>query len=187
MDDTTVGATADSSTADTTADTTADSTAGPGADPLAGSSINGDLLERRHSSGRTKRTEAAKRRRLRLVVVAVVFFSALGFLLYEGIGSALNYYLTVPQALAQKESLGSRSFRLEGVVAPGSIRKAHDGVDFAVTGGGHRVDVLAAEQPPQLFQVGIRVVLVGHFQANYFWTNRIMVKHSSVYAPATKS
>ncbi|MCL4434594.1 MAG: cytochrome c maturation protein CcmE [Actinobacteria bacterium] len=135
----------------------------------------------------TESLERSRSNRLRMVIVALVFFSALGFLLYEGVGSALNYYLTVPQALAQKDSLGSKSFRLEGVVAPGSVQKTRQGVDFAVTGGGHRVDVLAVEQPPQLFQVDIRVVLVGHFQAGYFWTNRIMVKHSSAYTPAKKS
>jgi cytochrome c-type biogenesis protein CcmE len=120
-------------------------------------------------------------------VVATVFLCALGFLLYEFIGSALNYYLTVPEALSQQHSLGSSAFRLEGRVKPGSVHKTQSGVDFAITGGGHSVNVLAVEQPPQLFQVGIRVVLVGHFQSNYFWTNRIMIQHSSTYTPVKQA
>ncbi len=137
----------------------------------------------RKAAGRSRSTH----KRLRVAVVATVFLCALGFLLYEFIGSALNYYLTVPEALSQQHSLGSSAFRLEGRVKPGSVQKTQSGVDFAITGGGHSVNVLAVEQPPQLFQVGIRVVLVGHFQSNYFWTNRIMIQHSSTYTPVKQA
>ncbi len=154
--------------------------------------ISRELLSSGQSKTPTGRRDTVRysrsgHKRLRVAVVASVFLVALGFLLYEFIGSALNYYLTVPEALVQQHSLGSSSFRLEGRVEAGSVHRTRSGADFAVTGGGHSVNVIAVEQPPQLFQVGIRVVLVGHFQSNYFWTNRIMIQHSSTYTPVKQS
>ncbi len=125
-----------------------------------------------------------RRRWVRTAVAALVFVGGLGFLLFKGVGSALDYYLTVPQAVAKRVSLGSSSFRLEGVVAPGSVRRTGSGVDFSVTGGGKEIPVVVAGQPPQLFQVGIPVVLVGRFRGDAFDAGRIMVKHTSIYQPA---
>ena len=64
---------------------------------------------------------AAKRHTARYAVVGLVLVGALAFLLAKGLGSALNYYLPADQAVAQKATLGVKTFNLEGVVAPGSI------------------------------------------------------------------
>ena len=57
--------------------------------------------------------------------------AAFAFLLVKGLGSSLDYFETVDQALAHKATLGSQTFRLEGVVVPGSVHRIHGGVSFA--------------------------------------------------------
>jgi cytochrome c-type biogenesis protein CcmE len=121
------------------------------------------------------------RHRVRYVVVGLVLVGALGFLLVKGLGSALNFYLPADQAVAQKATLGTKTFNLEGVVQPGSIHSTPQGVDFIVTSGSTRLAVYDTGSPPQLFQADIPVIAVGHFVGNGFASDQILVKHSSTY------
>jgi cytochrome c-type biogenesis protein CcmE len=117
-------------------------------------------------------------------VVAAVLIGALVFVLVEGLGSSLNYFDTVDQALAHKASLGTSTFRLEGLVVPGTIRATAVGADFTVAEGSHRVAVKNTGTPPQLFGPNIPVVVVGHFGAtgsDTFISNQVLVKHSASY------
>lgn len=143
------------------------------------------LGQLRSSPGRAG-TGARTTSRRRFILAMVVIAAAIGFLLYKGLGSALDYYLPVNQALAQRGALGQQSFRIEGVVVPGTLA-AHGAVlSFDISHGGKTVLVHSTGSPPQMFQPNIRVVLDGHFAptgALAFDSNRIMVKHSSVYAP----
>ncbi len=128
-----------------------------------------------------------RRTRRRLWFVGVVLLGALAFLLVEGLGSSLNYFDTVDQALAHRATLGTSTFRLEGVVVPGSIRRTPTGADFSVSEGYLRVPVHSTGSPPQLFQPDIPVVVVGHFAhpgSSLFLSNQIMVKHSADYIAA---
>jgi len=117
----------------------------------------------------------------RYVVVGLVLVGALVFLLVKGLGSALDFYLPADQAVAQKASLGTKTFNLEGVVEPGSIRSTPVGVDFVVTSGATHLAVHNTSSPPQLFQPDIPVIAVGHFQGNLFVSDQILVKHSATY------
>jgi cytochrome c-type biogenesis protein CcmE len=124
------------------------------------------------------------RTRLRLAVVAVILVGALVFLLVEGLGSSLNYFDTVDQALAHKAALGTGTVRLEGVVVPKSVVDTPVGTDFTIAAGGHSVRVDNTGTPPQLFQPNIPVVVVGHFASvasDTFVSDAIMVKHSANY------
>jgi cytochrome c-type biogenesis protein CcmE len=118
-------------------------------------------------------------------VLGVVLVGAFAFLVAKGIGTSLNYFEPVNQAVAQRASLGNRTFRLEGVVVPGTIRRTARGVDFEVSSSGVRQAVVETGMPPQLFQPDIPVVLVGHFAGSLYLSNEIMVKHTSVYRAAT--
>ena len=130
--------------------------------------------------------QSARRRRTkrRLLVVFALLAAALVFLLVEGLGSSLDYFDTVNQALAHRAQLGTTTFRLEGNVVPGSIRSTSAGADFRLCQGANVVDVVNTNSPPQLFQSNIPVVLVGHFSSDTsrtFLSNTIMVKHSATY------
>jgi cytochrome c-type biogenesis protein CcmE len=118
------------------------------------------------------------------VGVGLVLVAAFAFLLVKGLGSSLDYYLTVNQAVHQKATLGTRDFRLEGVVVPGTVHNTAAGVDFTVQSDGVSEEVSNTGTPPQLFQPNIPVVVVGHFSGNAFDSNQIMVKHSASYIAA---
>lgn len=127
---------------------------------------------------------AAPSHRVRYVVVGMVLVGALVFLVVKGLGSALNFYLPANQAVAQKASLGTSTFNLEGVVEPDSVHATRHGVDFVVGAGSTRVQVDNSNTPPQLFQVDIPVIAVGHFSGSTFVSDQILVKHSSSYIAA---
>ncbi len=127
------------------------------------------------------------RRVRRLVLVFAVLAAALIYLLVEGLGSSLSYFDTVHQALSQKATLGTSTFRLEGKVVRGSVRRTAQGADFTVAGSGEQVAVQNVGSPPQLFQATVPVVVVGHFassSSSLFVSNQIMVKHSASYIAA---
>src|SRR3984957_15362662 len=96
-----------------------------------------------------------RRTRLRLGIVGVVLAGALVFLLVEGLGNALDYFDTVHQALAHKSSLGTTTFRLEGVVVKGSIRPTQLGTDFMGSDGDERVPVRNTGAAPGVVPAGI--------------------------------
>jgi cytochrome c-type biogenesis protein CcmE len=130
---------------------------------------------------RTRRGRASK---WRLWVVGAVLVGAFVFLLVEGLGSSLNYFETVDQALAHKTMLGSQTFRLEGLVVPGTVHRIPGGVAFVAAGTKHRVDVVNHGNPPQLFQPDIPVVVVGHFSGTSFISDQLIVDHSAQYVQA---
>jgi cytochrome c-type biogenesis protein CcmE len=130
----------------------------------------------------TPEAPAPRRRapRLRYVVVAAVFAGAVAFLVSE-IGGSLDYFETVDQAVAHRASLGDRTFRLEGLVEPGTVRRTARGVDFVAAGARQRVAVVDTGEPPQLFEPDVPVVVVGRFVGSTFFSDQIIVDHSATY------
>jgi cytochrome c-type biogenesis protein CcmE len=128
-----------------------------------------------------------RRSSTRLWLVFAVLLAAFVFLLVEGLGSSLNFFDTVDQAFAHRASLGTRTFNLEGDVVRGSIHPTAVGTNFTIGEGDNRVAVASTGNPPQLFQDGIAVVVVGHFTSARsfdFVSHQILVKHSENYCAA---
>ncbi len=134
-----------------------------------------------------KTVPLARRTRRRMVgaiaAVAVILLALVG-VLAEGAKNALEYYVTVQQALAQRRTLGSQTFRMEGIVVPGTIRETPEGVDFAMRYNDAVARVVEVGNPPELFQPSIPVVVQGHFDGSVFVSDLIMVKHTSSYVAA---
>jgi cytochrome c-type biogenesis protein CcmE len=131
-------------------------------------------------------SEASKRRRRRLptylVLAALVMIS--GFLVVKALGSASTFYRNVDEAVAQKPSLGTKRFRLQGTVAPCTIERTGGGVAFGVTYNGVEIPVNHVGDPPEMFKENEAVLLEGHFAADgseTFDSNLMIVKHSEVY------
>jgi len=135
------------------------------------------------------RTAVPSRRsgRGRLIGVGVVLVAAFAFLVVKGLGTSLDYYLTVDQAVHQEATLGDKDFRIMGTVDGGTVHQTTDGVDFTISNAGVSEPITFVGSPPQLFAAGIGVVLVGHFAdgATVFDSNQMLIKHSSDYSPAT--
>ena len=123
-----------------------------------------------------------RRARRRVWVAGLLVAVALGFLLARGLGEATVYFKTADEALADREELGQRRFRLEGTVVAGSVHPAGSGVEFQIHGNrGGKVDVFHQGDPPELFQAGLPVVLEGRWDGGHYASDRIMVRHSSEY------
>ena len=124
-------------------------------------------------------TGTGSRRRLWLAGGVVVV--ALGFLVAQGLGNATLYFRTADEAVAQRESLGDRRFRIQGDVVAGTISQVGNDVSFTLAKNNVEVPVRHRGDPPELFQPGIPVVLEGHFDGQVFDSDRILVKHSETY------
>lgn len=120
-------------------------------------------------------------------MAGLVIVAALGFLVYKGISSALVFFKTASEAVAQRAQLGNSNFQLEGTVVHGSVhRLGTTEVSFAISQGGTTIHVDNTGDPPQLFRPGLPVVVVGHFvgTSDNFASDQIMVKHSQQYIAA---
>jgi cytochrome c-type biogenesis protein CcmE len=116
-------------------------------------------------------------------VAGAVIAAAIGFLLYQGLSNATVYFKTADQAVADKASLGSRQFRIEGTVVD-DVHQVASRTNFDIYANGVTVAVVDSEDPPALFKAGIPVVLEGHWAGSYFASDLIMVKHTASYTEA---
>jgi cytochrome c-type biogenesis protein CcmE len=125
-----------------------------------------------------------------LEVVGVIIVAAIGFLVFKGLTSAIVFFKTANEAVAQRATLGDSTFQLEGMVLPGTVRTVRNRtgttVAFVVESSGVKVAVTNTGSPPQLFQPGIPVIVVGHFvgATDRFASDQILVKHSNSYIAA---
>lgn len=119
--------------------------------------------------------------RRRLWVAGGLIVAALVFLVAQGLDNATLYFHTADEAVAQRDALGERRFRLLGDVVDGTVRQDGEVVLFTVSGKAARVDVRHEGDPPELFRPGIPVVLEGKFDGERFESDRIFVKHSEQY------
>ncbi len=119
--------------------------------------------------------------RRRLWLAGIVVLAALGFLVFQGLGNATLYFRTADEAVAQRDQLGDRRFRIEGDVVDGTVQQVGNDVSFVLTSKNVEVPVRHKGDPPELFRPGIPVVLEGRFQGDHFSSDRIMVRHSETY------
>lgn len=152
-----------------------------------------DLTPRvRRAGGRRRRAPWAL-----LALVAVVV--GLLVVVLNGLGDATLFFRNADEAVAQRESLGDRRFRIQGRVVAGSIVPTDGGVDFVIAHGGVEVPVSLRGDVPDLFQETIPVVLEGRWaqvgdaevaapadgvptpDGWFFSSDRFFVKHEEVY------
>jgi cytochrome c-type biogenesis protein CcmE len=131
-----------------------------------------------------RKPEARSRRSTfwpRLAIAGVVV--AIGMVAVQGINNAAVYFYNVDEAVAMRDELGDRRFRLQGTVVDGSIERAEGGAEFEVAFNGERAAVRHAGSTPEMFQPGIPVVIEGQWSDAdpVFESDRILVKHSEEY------
>ena len=122
------------------------------------------------------------RRRWLPLVVLVIVVVGLGALVYKGLSDATLYFRNADEAVAQRDDLGTKRFRLQGTVV-GEPEIDGDSVTFAVAYNGVEVDVAHTGTPPDMFRPGIPVVLEGHWSAEgtVFESDRMLIKHDESY------
>ena len=123
-------------------------------------------------------------RKGRLAFAVLALAGALAFIFVQA-GNATVYFRTVDEGVAQRATLGTRRFRIEGVVAAGSIVQGPDALRFRIYGDhGATADIVhRGGQPTGLFRDDIPVVLEGHWarDGRTYVSDRVIVKHSETY------
>ena len=129
-------------------------------------------------------TRTFDRSRLRLGIVIAIVCGALAFLVIKGLGNATTFYRNADEVVQNRDSLGTKRFRLQGIVQPGSIHDDGADVAFVVEYRCATVPVHHEGPRPSLFKNGIPVVLEGHFPTKagrVFESDRIIVRHTEEY------
>jgi cytochrome c-type biogenesis protein CcmE len=109
---------------------------------------------------------------------------ALGFLAYKGLGEATTFFRNADEAVAERDSLGDRRFRLQGTVVPGTVDTDGTAVRFEVEYDCVTVPVRHEGSRPPLFKEGLPVVVVGAFvdgTEKDFASDQIIVSHTNEY------
>ncbi len=124
-----------------------------------------------------------KRKRILVGGFLAAILVVLGVVAWQGLSNAALYFRTADEAVAQRDSLGDRRFRVEGTVVPGSVRQDGVAVRFVIESNDVEVAVNHQGDPPDLFQENIPVVLEGHWSqtGDVFESNDILVRHTEEY------
>ena len=114
---------------------------------------------------------------------ALLIAAVLGFLVYQGISNNVVYYPYPSELLAKGPAADGHSFRLGGLVAPGSRRwnPANQTLRFVLEDPKARLEVISHGLPPEMFREGIGVVVEGTFAGRVFNATNLMIKHCSTY------
>ena len=137
-----------------------------------------DLSPRDDAPVRAARTS---RRRWAPIAVLVLLGLVVGVIALQARGASL-YFKNADEAVAEKASLGTKRFRLQGTVVGKPVEK-DAATEFTVQYGGENVKVVHTGSEPAMFKAGIPVVAEGHWDesGDYFDSDRQLVKHDADY------
>lgn len=120
------------------------------------------------------------RTRNRLMIGAVVL--VLGFVLFQALTSARVFFRNVDEAVAERAELGDQTFRMQGVVVSEPAEDNRGAITFAIAFNDVEAEIVhVGEEPSDLFELGMPVVVEGHWQGDLFTSQQILVKHSESY------
>lgn len=127
----------------------------------------------------------AKHQRLILVLLAVAALIVAALLAASALRDEAAYFVT-PADVAAKGVDPGRPMRLGGMVVPGSLKRAADGVtlNFTVGADAATTPVRFTGIAPDLFKEGSGVVAEGSFTADgTFVADNLLAKHDENYMP----
>jgi len=125
-----------------------------------------------------------KRRMIGILVILAGVGLASAVTIYS-LRQNMLFFVSPADIGAQNLPLG-REFRLGGLVVPGSLTRADDGlvVQFTVTDGAESVTVSYDGILPDLFREGQGVIARGELQsAELFVAREVLAKHDENYMP----
>ena len=124
-------------------------------------------------------------RRAAMVLACLALVAGASALVLNAFRSNLVFFFT-PTQVARSEAPQGRSFRVGGLVEPGSLVRKPDSLalSFVVTDGAHRVPVTYQGLLPDLFQEGKGVVAQGKLEpGGLFRADTVLAKHDENYMP----
>lgn len=138
-----------------------------------------DLTPHEPSGSSSRRSRSAS---LRNVAIMGVIGLVLVFVLYQAITSARVFFLNVDEAVEQRDDLGTQTFRMQGTVVTESGIDEVGALVFTVAFADKTADVRhTGDEPSNLFSVGQKVVVQGHWEREVFQSHQIVIKHSEEY------
>ncbi len=126
-----------------------------------------------------------KRRRLYIVVAALLVFGGAIALVLTALDDSLDLFQSPSQLLAEPPP-PERGIRLGGLVEEGTVLRASDGlsVNFRITDGAQSVPVTYQGILPDLFREGQGVITVGKMGSDgTFVAREVLAKHDENYLP----
>ncbi|MEJ2533978.1 MAG: cytochrome c maturation protein CcmE [Gammaproteobacteria bacterium] len=126
-----------------------------------------------------------RKRRLIGVLVIIIGVGAAAGITTWSLNQNMLFFVS-PSDVAQQDIPPGRSFRLGGLVMPGTVKRAEDGlqVEFMVTDGPASVPVRFDGILPDLFREGQGIIARGAFDENrHFTATEVLAKHDENYMP----
>ena len=124
-----------------------------------------------------------RHRRIAWIALGVVALGVATALVLTAFNKNLVFFFTPSQVAANEAPVG-RTFRIGGMVVPGSLKRDGVEVRFVVTDTAKSMPVLYRGQLPDLFKEGKGVVAQGQLGADGVFTAReVLAKHDENYMP----
>ena len=126
-----------------------------------------------------------RKRRLIAVLLILAGVGVASTVAFYSLQENLLYFQS-PSDLAMQPIPPGRQFRLGGLVKPGSVTRAQDGLGtrFVVTDGPKEVEVEYVGILPDLFREGQGVIARGALDGNgLFEASEVLAKHDENYMP----
>ena len=126
-----------------------------------------------------------RHKRFALIAAGVAALGLAAFLVLNAFEKNLVFFFT-PTQVAANEAPRERTFRIGGLVEPGSVKRQADGVSvqFVVTDTAKSIPVVYRGVLPDLFKEGKGVVTQGKLGADgVFAASEVLAKHDENYMP----
>ena len=126
-----------------------------------------------------------RHKRFAMIAVGIAALGIAATLVLNAFQKNLVFFFTPTQVAANEVPQG-RTFRIGGLVVPGSVKRQPDGVTvlFAVTDTAKTMPVLYRGPLPDLFREGKGVVTQGRLGPDgVFQASEVLAKHDENYMP----
>jgi cytochrome c-type biogenesis protein CcmE len=126
-----------------------------------------------------------RKRRMVGIIVILTGVGLAAAIAFYSLGQNMLFFVSPSDIHAQNLPLG-REFRLGGLVVPGSVDRAKDGlaVSFEVSDGAESVEIIFDGILPDLFTEGQGIIARGELQSHdLFVAHEVLAKHDENYMP----
>ena len=126
-----------------------------------------------------------RHKRFAIIAAGVAALGLAAYLVLGAFEKNLVFFFTPTQVAANEAPVG-RTFRIGGLVEPGSVKRQPDGVtvQFVVTDTAKNIPVLYRGVLPDLFKEGKGVVTQGRIgNDGVFVASEVLAKHDENYMP----
>lgn len=128
------------------------------------------------------RGRLTRRRRIRLVIAAAVLLAVSAALFGYAFRDGIQFFRT-PSQVAVAPPGPDETFRIGGMVEPGSVLRSGSRVEFRVTDGEAVIPVAFTGITPDLFREGEGVIATGKLIGGTVQATEVLARHDEEYVP----